>query len=89
MRSMSTVAIHIFKLWAQNGQIGKKVSKLLNYVYIYTNSDISSQKKPNPAWENIGVCDDFDCLFYRYCRNKNLSIVVLLHQNFIRQKYQV
>ena len=35
------------------------------------------------------VYDDFYCLFCLYCRNKNLSIVVLSQQNFIRQKYQV
>ena len=48
MRSMFTVTIHIFKLWAQNGdllgQIGKNVRKLLNYGYKYTNSDFSSPK---------------------------------------------
>ena len=39
-------------------KLGKNVSKLLNYIYIYTNSDFSLQKNPKPAWEN--VCDDFD-----------------------------
>ena len=70
-------------------KLGGNVSKLLNYVYIYTNSDFSLEKNPKPAWENISICDDFDCLFCRHCRNKNLSIVVLSQQNFIRQKHQL
>ena len=65
----------------------KNISKQLNYVLIYYNSDFSRAK--NKMIQGKYFSDDFHCLFCHYCRNKHLSIVVLLQQNSIRQKYQV
>ena len=52
------------------------VTTLLSRQWLSQQND-GYNKDNRPAWENIGVCNDFDCLFCRYCCNKNLSIVVL------------